>query len=117
MTCSSFLIQATEPAGTSRDSKSKPEFSRLMASIIRQNQQETGDTEIDTTREAAKKALENYLCLPVLAEKEEGGRDDPSNDTFLFWKNHSRTSDKAQKALCHVARIYLTPPPTSTGMC
>ena len=90
-------------------------FRSLRAAIIRQNQQETGDSEIDTIRKMATSALETYLNLPVLDEKEPNVPDDPTNDTFLFWKKYSKTSNEAQEALCHLARIYLTPPPTSTG--
>ena len=65
---------------------------------------------MDQLRTAAKKAIEHYLSLPVLQP------DDPETpDTFAFWKNHCWTTDKAQKGLCHLARLYLTPPPTSTG--
>ena len=73
-------------------------------------------TEIDPTRTLAKKALDNYLSLPILAEIQEGDAPDASNDTFIFWRNYSKNSNRAEKALAHLARIYLTPPPTSTGM-
>ena len=81
-----------------------------MAAIVAQNQRETGDIEIDATRLAAKKAIDNYLGLP-LSDPEENGE-----DTFKFWRNYSVTANKAQKALCHLARLYLTPPPTSTDV-
>ena len=82
-----------------------------MSAIIAQNQRETGDSEVDTARLAAKTALEHYLALPL------SDPDDKKNpqDTFSFWKSYSVTTDEAQKALCHLARVYLTPPPTSTG--
>ena len=91
-------------------------LSKLRADIIRKNQVQTGDSEIDRTRNLAKKALEGYLSLPVLDEIQEGESPDASNDTFIFWRNFSKTNNKAEKALAHLARIHLTPPPTSTGM-
>ena len=91
-------------------------LSRLRAAIIRQNQVETGDSEIDTIRAQAQKALDDYLSLPILDEIQEGDAPNGSNDTFIFWKNYSRTLNRAEKALAHLARIHLTPPPTSTGM-
>ena len=88
-----------------------------MAAIRSQNQRETGDASLtfqdtpqDSTRNAATKAVDNYLCLP-LSDPDENGE-----DTFKFWRNYSVTRDTAQKALCNLARLFLTPPPTSTDI-
>ena len=56
-------------------------------------------------REAAKKALDQYLSLPVT-----------ESDTYGFWRSYEKTTDMAQKSLCKMARIFLTPPPTSTDV-
>ena len=73
--------------------------------MIAQSQRETGDIdEVDGIRMAASAALDSYLSLPV------------SEDTFKFWRDYSRTTDKAQKSLCKLARKYLTPAPTSTDV-
>ena len=78
-----------------------------MASIVAQNQR-TADPAVDTLRISASAVLERYLSLPVSTHAE---------GTYQFWRNHSMTTDRAQKFLCELARIHLTPPPTSTGMC
>ena len=62
------------------------------------------ENEVDGIRMSAKNALDHYLALPVV------------EDTFVFWKNYAVTTDKAQKCLCKLARLYLTPPPTTTGI-
>ena len=80
-----------------------------MSAIIAQNQREAGDYEMDETRIAAEKVIDSYLALPV-------SDPDLSEDTFAFWRDHSVTTNKAQKALCHLARVFLTPPPTSTDI-
>ena len=54
--------------------------------------------------------LDHYMGLPL------SNLDESGDDTFKFWRNYSVTSDKGQKALCRVARIYLTPPATSTDV-
>ena len=71
---------------------------------------ETGDIEIDSSRATAKKAIDHYLSLPLSDPEEKG------EDTFKFWRDYSVTNDKAQKALCRLARHHLTPPPTSTDI-
>ena len=83
-----------------------------MSAIIAQNKQETGEDYIDGPRIEARKTLDNYLAQPL------SDPDDEKNpqDTFQFWKNYSVTTDKAQKSLCGLARRFLTPPPTSTGI-
>ena len=88
-----------------------------MAAIRSQNQRETGDASLpfdeipqDSTRIAATRAIDNYLGLP-LSDADETGE-----DTFKFWRNYSVTRDTAQKALCNLARLFLTPPPTSTDI-
>ena len=60
--------------------------------------------------EEARKAIEDYLSLPLSDPAENG------EDAFKFWSNYSVTTNKAQKSLCHLARIFLTPPPTSTDV-
>ena len=81
-----------------------------MQAIIAQNQRETGEggppnhEEVDGIRMSAKLALDTYLSMPL------------SDDPFTFWLNHSRTTDRAQKCLCDLARKYLTPPATSTDV-
>ena len=77
---------------------------------VAQSERAAGDIEIDSTRILAKKTIDNYLNLP-LSDPEENGE-----DTFKFWRNYSVTKDRAQKALCELARRYLTPPPTSTDV-
>ena len=80
-----------------------------MDAIIAQNRREIGDTitEADPIRAAASGALEKYLSLPM-SKAHEG--------TYAFWRDYKMTTDQAQKQLCNLARIHLTPPPTSTGM-
>ena len=84
----------------------------LMAGIVARKVRETGDGAgaIDSTRTEATKAIDHYLALP-LSDPDETGE-----DTFRFWRDYSITTDKAQKALCHLARLYLTPAPTSTDV-
>ena len=85
-----------------------------MDAIIAQNQRGGGQNQPGpsqrqrpkTVREKAIDALDEYLSLPV-STNEEG--------TYSFWREYQKTSDKARKALCELARIHLTPPPTSTG--
>ena len=85
-----------------------------MDAIIAQNQRETGQNLPGpsqrqrplTVREKAIDAVDEYLSLPV-STAEEG--------TYAFWREYKKTTDKAQKSLCKLARIHLTPPPTSTG--
>ena len=85
----------------------RPVFLNLMDSIITQNQRETGDSPADTFRKMAVGALDTYLYMPI-SKNHEG--------TYSFWRRHSMTIDVAQRGLCNLARTYLTPPPTSTGM-
>ena len=66
------------------------------------------DTENDAAMMSAKAALDQYLNLPAIGLEE---------DTFEFWQNYSRTTNKAQQCLCDLACHYLTPPPTSTSKC
>ena len=73
-----------------------------MSQIVAEGQG-TGDPEVDGLRTDASSALEQYLNRPV------------RSGTFSFWKEYSQTTDYAQKCLCKVARLFLTPPPTSTG--
>ena len=77
-----------------------------MSRIIAQNEG-SPDNVVDSLRTVAQKALDSYLSLPVIGLNE---------DTFSFWRNYSITTDKAQKCLCDLARHYLTPAPTSTGI-
>ena len=85
-----------------------------MSAIIAQNQRETGDHdhEIDTHRLSAKSAINYYLNLPLT---DMNGKD--KSATFHFWKCYCNTADPAQKGLAQLAQKYLTPPPTSTGIC
>ena len=99
------VVQQDVNANTGR-----PRFKNLMAAIMAQNQRETGDSEIDSTRIIAKNTIESYLKLPCSDPDVNG------EDTFKFWRDYSVTTNKAQKALCHLARVYLTPPPTSTDV-
>ena len=75
----------------------------IMRKTIKEKRASLG-SEIDCHRRTANKALDQYLALPN------------AENTMLFWKNHSITTDMAQEHLCELARVYLTPPPTSTGM-
>ena len=79
--------------------------SRMSRIIARKKGSQT--TQDNGLRTMAEKALDSYLSLPVIGLNE---------DTFSFWRNYSVTSDKAQKCLCELARHYLTPAPTSTGI-
>ena len=67
-----------------------------------------GDDKTDEARIVAKKTVDHYLALPV-------SDPDKSEDSFAFWRKHNVTTNKAQKARCQLARVFLTPPPTSTG--
>ena len=85
-------------------------LSNIMTQIISESEQEPGNgvaeievAEMDGIRVSAKVALNEYLSLPL----------SPVN-TFKFWKNYSQTTDRAQRSLCKLARLHLTPPPTST---
>ena len=77
-----------------------------MSQLITQNEGSHAN-EIDAMRTSAKDVLDTYLNQPAI------GLD---QDTLCFWKTLSMSTDKAQKSLCDLARHYLTPPPTSTGM-
>ena len=85
-----------------------------MAGIVARKVRETGDSVTlhvtDSMRTVAEKAINQYLALPLSNPDETG------EDTFKFWRDYSITTDKAQKALCHLARLYLTPAPTSTDV-
>ena len=80
-------------------------LSTIMSQIISESEQNPGNeaVEIDRHRTSAKVALNQYLSLPL-----------SSVDTFSFWNSYSQTTDAAQKSLCALARLHLTPPPTST---
>ena len=98
--------QPVMPANTASDGN-QPVLLNLMDAIIAQKQRESGDViQVDSVRADAVKALDYYLGLPVTKYRE---------GTYSFWRNYSVTTNKAQKALCKLARIHLTPPPTSTG--
>ena len=83
-----------------------PMVENLYQSIVTESQAEAGDMEIDGQRLSARTVIDNYLNLP-LSKHGEG--------TYTFWKEYTKTTDKAQKGLAHLARLYLTPPPTSTS--
>ena len=85
-------------------------FKARMSAIRKrsQPQQGSGYFEVDNVRRSAIKAIETYLSLPLDEEDDA--------DTYAFWLNYSRTTDKAQKGLCHLARKYLTPAATSTDV-
>ena len=76
-----------------------------MSQIVSDSAHNPGNeaAETDGLRVLAKAALNQYLNLPL----------SPA-DTFSFWKSYSLTTDRAQKSLCRLARLHLTPPPTST---
>ena len=63
----------------------------------------------DGLRREATKALDTYLSSPIPKDP-----NDPTKtlDTYLFWRSYERTSDRAKKCLCMIAKRYLTPPPT-----
>lgn len=77
-----------------------------MAKIISKSQQKAGDHEIDGIATTAAKAVEDYLSKPI--------HDDM--DTFHFWRDYEKEGDVTQKCLAKLARIYLTPAPTSTDV-
>ena len=100
------FLQPAMPANTANNGN-RPVMLNLMDEIIAQKQREEGQViQVDTVRADATKALEYYLGLPVTPDKE---------GTYSFWRDYSVTTDKAQMALCKLARIYLTPPPTTIG--
>ena len=101
-------MQPVTPANTANiGNRPRPVMLSLMDSIIAQKQRDEGQVvQVDSVRADATKALDYYLGLPVTSDKE---------GPYSFWRDHSVTTDKAQKALCKLARIYLTPPPTSAG--
>ena len=104
-----MCFQGTPASRTPNLPGQLPVFKNLMSEIRAQSQRESrlaGDFEFDAVKKSATVAIEHYLSLPM---------DDEDGNSFTFWRNHSKTTDKAQRALCHLARIYLTPPPTSTG--
>ena len=100
-------LPQTSSQSTNESNNNRPRLLCLMDAIIAQNVRETvGETHRDSTRGTALVALEHYLSLPVTKSNE---------GTYSFWKSYSMTTDRAQKSLCNVARVHLTPPPTSTG--
>ena len=85
-------------------------MNRMTARIAR-NQQDTVEViETDRIRLLAKSTIDQYTNLPTTPINDKS-----SNATFSFWRNYSRSSDIGQKGLAHLARFFLTPPPTSTG--
>ena len=104
--------QATEARSAVAAPSNAPRFKMLMSAIIAKNQRDSQVSEVDAIRVAAQTALEHYLALPL---SDPYDKTNPQ-DCFDFWRNYSVTTDKGQKALCHLARVFLTPPPTSTGM-
>ena len=97
------LAQAAQ--SNEQNPSEEPMLSSIMSQIISDSEQRPGNesAETDQIRISAKKALGQYLALPL----------SPS-DTFSFWKSYSLTTDQAQLSLCKLARLHLTPPPTST---
>ena len=83
----------------------QPALMSLMSQIISQGQQIAVVDEEERLRISAKTALDQYLSLPL-----------SENDTFSFWRVYCQTNDRAQKSLAKLARIHLTPPPTSTDV-
>ena len=83
-----------------------PMVENLYQSIVTESQVEAGDMEIDGQRLSARNVIDTYLNLP-LTKHGEG--------TYIFWKKYSKSNDVAQKGLAQLARVYLTPPPTSTS--
>ena len=83
-----------------------------METIIAEGQG-SEENEIDGVRLSASTVLDQYLAMPIPKNP-----DDPkkSLDTFVFWKNYSKSVDTVQICLCELARRYLTPPPTSTDV-
>ena len=104
------LVQAMTQESNREDAteqdKDKPQSSldKVMAKIIKRGQQESGDQEIEGAGMSANAAIQEYLSRPLC------------DNTFEFWKRYSRSTERAQKCLSDLARIYLTPPPTTTGM-
>ena len=80
------------------------ELDKVMSEIIEKGQQESGDFEISGAGMSANATVQDYLSRPLC------------KDTFEFWRGYSHTTEKAQKCLSNLARIYLTPPPTTTGI-
>ena len=86
----------------------------VMSRIISRKQGSAGDLETDSFMRSANKAVDHYLNLPL--DPLDIDQKSTSNTTFMFWKNYSETGDRAQKSLSALARIYLTPAPTSSDV-
>ena len=99
------ISQVPNRAQQSTSSSDQLALQSLMSQIITQKQDIPDENDDDKLRTDAKKTLAEYLSLPV-----------SENDTFSFWSNYGKTTDRAQKSLCKQARIFLTPAPTSTDV-
>ena len=95
-----FHLQGREPP---RKSAQKPSMLRgIMKGII----SKSGHRGFDGTGMTPSAAVEDYLSNPIHDEM----------DTFHFWKKYSKSGNATQKCLANLARLYLTPPPTSTDV-
>ena len=60
----------------------------------------------DEIEQAAHKEVNEYLSHPASED----------TDTFAFWKEYSKSGNKARKFLAKLAQIYLAPAPTSVDV-
>ena len=104
----SFNPQVLEPPRkTPRKTAQKPSKLRgIMAKILSKSQQQSGDHELAGTGMTVNAAVEDYLSKPMYEDM----------DTFHFWKEYSKSGDVTQRCLANLARLHLTPPPTSTDV-
>lgn len=84
--------------------KDQSALDKRMAKIIERGQQESGDQDIAGAGMSANAAVHDYLSRPLC------------KDTFEFWKKYGHSTEKAQRCLSELARVFLTPPPTTTGI-
>ena len=103
-----FLIalprQVAEPPQKSAKKSSKLKAAR--SKILSKSQHGSEDPEVDEVLKKAQEAIDEYLCKPV--------SDD--TDTFQFWREYDKSGNEVKKELARLARIYLTPAPTSTDV-
>ena len=84
-----------------------------MNRIIAKRVQRPGGQEISDALSRSNAAIDRYVDLPL--DSLDIDKKSASNATFQFWKDYSKNGDSIQKELAHIARIFLTPPPTSSG--
>ena len=86
--------------------ESAPKPSKLKDIRAKRRSQNGSGNQGDEIEKSANKEVEDYLCYPASED----------TDTFTFWKDYSQSGSKARKCLARLARIHLTPAPTSTDV-